>query len=148
MTSEYPPGVTRLILKINSVGGDIESSIGLYHYLKMLPYPIETVNMGSVRSAAILPYLAGSTRSACAHFDFTFHPITLNLNEICGASKLEEYVTTLNADINNYAGIVLHEAPSFSDHYQIHSLLRNESLTLTSVADCISCGILTTVTTT
>jgi ATP-dependent protease ClpP protease subunit len=66
---------TELYLLMNSDGGSIEDALSLFNLLKGLPVELTTVNMGQVASAAILPFLAGKNRYACAHSYFHFHNI-------------------------------------------------------------------------
>jgi len=67
------PKWTTLDISISSGGGDVVSSFGLYNELKGFPVDITTRNSGAVDSAAIMPFLAGRKRYACASSAFFFH---------------------------------------------------------------------------
>jgi len=60
----YTTGATRLKVLISSTGGDVDSAIRMYSYLKSLPLEVETVAFGQVDSAANLVYLGGQRRTA------------------------------------------------------------------------------------
>jgi ATP-dependent Clp protease protease subunit len=66
-----PP--TELIVYINSLGGDIGSSIACYNILRSISLPVTTHNMGEVSSAANIIYLGGSRRLTCRHSYFRHH---------------------------------------------------------------------------
>lgn len=64
-----------LSLVISSGGGDVTSSIAMFNELKGLPIKLTTHNAGAIDSAAILPFIAGSRRIACANSAFFFHQL-------------------------------------------------------------------------
>ena len=55
-------GVKKVTLLISSPGGDTVSAFAAYNILKSLPIELTTVNVGTVDSAAMLIYCAGSHR--------------------------------------------------------------------------------------
>ena len=86
----YPEDVDTLVLKISSGGGDIGCGVTAYNYLKSLPYAIHTYNMGNVASAAILPFLAGSVRTAAPVSKFVFHPVSISAQGDLSFAALDE----------------------------------------------------------
>ncbi len=132
-----------LRLNISSQGGGVIFGITAYNFLKQLPFPVFTHNLGEVSSAAILPYLAGSTRTAEAFSKFMFHPVEISVGNNVPFFKVEELLNTVNADIDMYCGIVRKELPQLSEKYDIHDLLTHNSLTISTMSDAIEFGIVT-----
>lgn len=48
-----PEPISKLTVNIISVGGSVTPAIGIYNFLKSLPFHIHTHNLGEVSSAAI-----------------------------------------------------------------------------------------------
>lgn len=69
----YSSDVKKLKLIISSTGGDIDSAIRIYCYLKALPIAVETIAFSQIDSAANVIYLAGSTRVAIKGCRFFLH---------------------------------------------------------------------------
>lgn len=65
--------ITKLRFFISSGGGDMDSAISLYDYLKAFPVTVETIGVGRVESAAVLIFLAGSKRSVVKDCRFRLH---------------------------------------------------------------------------
>lgn len=139
--SEQPDS---LCLNISSGGGSVISGITAYNFLKQLPYPVRCHNLGEVSSAAILPYLAGVVRTAESISKFMIHPVEFPLNDSMPFFKVEETLSILSKDIENYAAIVNHEIPDFSQHHNVVELLKHKSLVL-SPTEAFAVGIVTTV---
>lgn len=133
-----------LCLNISSGGGSVISGITAYNFLKQLPYPLKCHNLGEVSSAAILPYLAGVERTAEAVSKFMLHPVEIALNTSMPFFKVEETLSIIAQDIENYAAIVNREIPDFSHHYNVIELLKHQSLVL-SPLDAHSVGIVTSI---
>jgi ATP-dependent Clp protease, protease subunit len=68
--------VGNLKFAIASTGGEIAPAFALYNELNSLPLQIDTHNSGAVDSAAIMPFMAGSRRTASANSAFLFHQIS------------------------------------------------------------------------
>lgn len=66
---------------ISSVGGDIDSAIRVYDFLKSIPNKIHTIGFGQVDSSAITVYLAGDKRSALIDTRFRIHEPTYYIHE-------------------------------------------------------------------
>ena len=134
--------IDSLVLNISSIGGNTTSGIAAYNYLKSLPFPIRTHNLGEVSSAAILIYLAGAERTAESISKFVMHPIEVSLNGTFSYFKLDEVISNLNADIRNYAKIVETEAPKLKEDNKVVDLLKNKGLVF-SVEEAKLFGIVT-----
>ena len=133
-----------LIISISSGGGSVIHGITAYNYLKKLPCKVHTHNMGEVSSAAILPFLAGSVRTADKVAKFMFHPVTIGINEQMSHPRFAELLSMLERDINNYAEIVKREVPTLCEEHDIESVLKHDTLVLTP-AEGLACGLLTNV---
>jgi ATP-dependent Clp protease protease subunit len=69
----YNNPIKCLKLVLSSKGGDIDSAIQIYFYLKALPFDVEVIAFGQVDSAANLIYLAGKKRLATKDCRFLLH---------------------------------------------------------------------------
>jgi len=67
-----------LLLMLNSTGGSLDDGFSLYGFLRTLPIKLTTVNMGTIASIAIVPFLAGMHRVCCPHAIFHFHDFEWN----------------------------------------------------------------------
>ena len=101
--------IESLIVNINSEGGEVTYGVALYNYLKSMPFPVYTHNLGDVSSAAVLLYLAGETRTAAPNSRFMIHPLTIELNGSFVLHQVEEHLQILSNNIQNYASIVRKE---------------------------------------
>lgn len=63
---------------LQSGGGNIDSGIFLYSYLKSLPINVTVHNIGDVSSIAVVVYVAGKTRLCSKFSSFLLHPSTYN----------------------------------------------------------------------
>ncbi len=63
----------RLVLRINSNGGSMETAIALYSYFRNLPIGLTTVGYGFVESAAVYVFLAGKERICMPETRFFIH---------------------------------------------------------------------------
>ena len=140
----FPEKPESLTLNISSSGGSVISGITAYNFLKTLPYPVRCHNLGEVSSAAILPYLAGSIRTAEIISKFMLHPVEISFQGSLAFFKVEETLSIISQDIDNYAAIVKREVPQFAEDYDIVDLLKHKSLVM-SPSDAHSVGIVTDI---
>ena len=70
LAPHQPSAVTLLIC---SNGGDVYAGVGLYNFLKMLPFEIRTHAIGICGSIATTIYLAGARRTASPTSMFMLH---------------------------------------------------------------------------
>jgi ATP-dependent Clp protease protease subunit len=85
-------------LLLHSTGGSVMDGVGLYNYLRKLPLQILTYNAGGVMSAAVLMYLAGSTRLVSTGATFLIHKSTMPMVAPTGAAELGRRVEGLVVD--------------------------------------------------
>ena len=60
-------------LLLDTLGGELHTAVALYNVLRGLPIKVVTHNVGQVRSAGILLFLAGDERHMCPTSSFVFH---------------------------------------------------------------------------
>lgn len=69
----YSSDIKKLKIIISSGGGDMESAIRIYSYLKALSIDVETIAFSQIDSAANTIYAAGSKRIATKDCRFLLH---------------------------------------------------------------------------
>jgi ATP-dependent protease ClpP protease subunit len=63
---------------MSSPGGALDDALSLYGFLRTLPIKLTTVNMGTIASITIAPFLAGTHGICCPHGIFHFHDFEWN----------------------------------------------------------------------
>jgi ATP-dependent Clp protease, protease subunit len=76
---------------MSSGGGDIISAFAAFNELKGLPLKVTTHNAGAIDSAAIMPFMVGSRRTASHSSAFFFHQLQWTF-----ASNANLTMTTIN----------------------------------------------------
>lgn len=66
---------------LSSIGGDIDSAIRAYDFLKSVPNKIHTIGFGQIDSSAITLLLAGDKRTVLARTRFRFHEPTYYMQQ-------------------------------------------------------------------
>ncbi|MEK7471375.1 MAG: ATP-dependent Clp protease proteolytic subunit [Patescibacteria group bacterium] len=69
----YGSNIKKLKILISSPGGDVDSAIRIYSYLKALSIEVETIAFSQIDSAANIIYSAGSKRIAIKGCRFFLH---------------------------------------------------------------------------
>jgi len=88
--------LSKLKVFISSIGGDIDSAIRIFYYLKGLPLEVETIGFSQIDSAANTIFLAGSVRKALKGCRFFLHEGTFTIgNPIASLHAHEETLTVL-----------------------------------------------------
>lgn len=134
--------ISKLTICINSLGGSTTYGIGIYNFLKHLDFPVVTHNIGEVTSAAIMVFLAGSTRTAEPISKFMIHPISLSLNGNFTYLQIQEFLRNIDADIENFRQIIECETNSLNGKYNAAQILKGDSLVLNQQS-AYECGIVT-----
>ena len=96
-----------LIIAMNSPGGNVISGIAMHSAMMAMPYPIVTHNIGNVDSIAVVVYLGGNERRACAASTFMFHGVGFNgnANERLEENNLKAKLDTVLSDHRRISGI-------------------------------------------
>lgn len=94
-------GVKTIHFLIQSAGGVVADGVALYNYLVDLPVELITYNTGSVKSAAVLPFLAGKKRIATDTAAFMIHKAGTVIAERMPAWYLRQRADDLEIDDMN-----------------------------------------------
>jgi len=99
---------TKLILGINSPGGNVVAGMLLYHTLVAMPFEVVTHNVSNVDSIANVIFMAGSTRLACQGATFMFHGVGFDSNpaERLEEKNLREKLDVITADHRRIASVI------------------------------------------
>lgn len=100
-------GATELELHLSTEGGNMTAGFALYFFLKSLPIPLTTHNIGSVESVGVVIFLAGQQRRACPGTRFLIHPLHWGFGNLVAAdhSRVSEWRDCLDFDAERYARI-------------------------------------------
>ena len=100
-------GATELELHMSTEGGNMTAGFALYFFLKSLPLPLTTHNVGSVESVGVVIFLAGSKRYACPRTRFLVHPLHWGFGNLVAAdhSRVSEWRECLDFDAERYVSI-------------------------------------------
>jgi len=99
-------GATELRLHVSSDGGSNLDGFAMHNFLRSLPIPVTTHNIGNIESMAVLVFLAGDRRLVSPEARFLLHALYWGFN--AGGvdhGRLKEYVATLDHDAERYAAI-------------------------------------------
>jgi ATP-dependent Clp protease protease subunit len=100
-------GATEIELHMSTEGGNMTAGFALYFFLKSLPLPLTTHNVGSVESVGVVIFLAGSKRYACPRTRFLVHPLHWGFGALVAAdhARVSEWRDCLDFDAERYASI-------------------------------------------
>ena len=82
--------ITKLTIFLSSTGGDVDSALRIYSFLKGLPIEVEIIGFSQIDSAANTVFLAGSKRKALAGCRFFLHEGTFNIGNQGAALHVHE----------------------------------------------------------
>ena len=124
-----------------SHGGANLYGFAIYNFLRSLPVPVDTHNLGGVNSMANIIYLAGEHRTASPNSRFLLHP--LHWNFAAGdvdQSRLTEYSSVLDDDRERYIEIFNERTASASAPFDIRQCLNGTAHTMNPEA-ALAAGI-------
>lgn len=124
-------GATEIELQMSTEGGNMTAGFALYFFLKSLPVPLTTFNMGSIESVGVVIFMAGKERYACPGTRFLVHPLHWGFGGLVAAdhSRVSEWRDCLDFDAERYAAIfdeATRDAPTPTDIRS--NLMRNARL--------------------
>lgn len=125
-------GATRIRLHLASEGGSTLYGFAMYGYLKSLPIPVDTHNLGGVNSMANIVFLAGEQRSASNFARFLLHPMAWMFN--AGGvdhSRLLEISGSLNDDVERYVSIFEKSTADAEEPLDIRSIISGNAQLVT-----------------
>jgi len=110
-------GASEIELHMSTEGGNMTAGFALYFFLKSLPVPLATHNIGSVESVGVVIFLAGQKRYACPGTRFLIHPLHWGFGNLVAAdhARVSEWRDCLDFDAERYASIFL-EATRAAGH--------------------------------
>lgn len=86
---------SRLVLAINSGGGQVYQAFAIYDVATTLTKPVDTIVIGRAHSAAILVVQAGQKRYALPNSDFLLHEVGTDFNTRLTPDELKFEFNTL-----------------------------------------------------
>ncbi|MDL2356936.1 MAG: ATP-dependent Clp protease proteolytic subunit [Pseudomonadota bacterium] len=100
-------GATEIALHMSTEGGNMTAGFALYFFLKSLPLPLTTHNIGSIESVGVVIFLAGQQRYACPGTRFLVHPLHWGFGNLVAAdhARVTEWRECLDFDAERYARI-------------------------------------------
>lgn len=134
---------TQFQLHLSTEGGNMTAGFALYNFLKSLPIPLTTHNIGSVESIGVVIFLAGGRRFACRHSRFLLHPLHWGFGDARSAdhSRLNEWRECLDFDAERYAQIFNEATQGASQPEDVRSKLAGSAQIL-SAAAAVQAGII------
>lgn len=109
-------GASEIALHMSTEGGNMTAGFALYFFLKSLPIPLTTHNVGSVESVGVVIFLAGARRYACPRTRFMVHPLHWGFGNMVAAdhARVSEWRDCLDFDAERYA-CIFEEATQAAD---------------------------------
>ena len=106
----YIGGISKLKILLSSGGGDVDSAIRIYFYLKSLPFDIEVIGLSQIDSAANIIFVAGKKRTAVKGTRFFLHEGSFTIgNPTANLHTHEETLTILKELYNKNINILATE---------------------------------------
>lgn len=103
-------GMEKLNLLISSPGGNVDSGIAIYNFLRGLPIEVVTHNYGSCDSIAALVFCAGKKRYTVSNSRFLIHGIGLTVqNQRFNETNLRETLDSLKNQRETISKIIAKE---------------------------------------
>jgi ATP-dependent protease ClpP protease subunit len=108
-------GATSIELLLSTPGGEVAAGLTMYNFIRSLPIPVNTHNIGNVDSIGNAVFLAGTVRKACKHSTFMFHGVGVFVQNMSLEEKnLRQHMDTVLAD-QKRIGDILQERTKISD---------------------------------
>lgn len=137
-------GATELYISMSSAGGENNYGFTIYNYLKALPIPVNTHNIGTVESMGNIMFLAGKKRSACPDSRFLFHQFHWNMQGGIDHHRVLEHGQSLSSDLERYSGIVHQRTDGANEALDVKRILLGESKII-SPREAIEYGLISEV---
>ncbi|MEK7598043.1 MAG: ATP-dependent Clp protease proteolytic subunit [Patescibacteria group bacterium] len=126
------PLVRKLYFYLSSNGGDVDSAIRLYDFLKSLPIKVIMISFGQIDSAANTVYLAGEERISITNCRFFLHEGTFTMNQASALHVHEESLIFLKELLRRTTEIISKETKK--EFKEIQKILRDGTLLNTEEA--------------
>ena len=79
LTNAVNNGCTQIHLLLSTPGGTVAEGITLYNFIRALPVPVTTYNIGRVNSIGNVVFQAGAKRLAATTSSFMFHGVGFDI---------------------------------------------------------------------
>ena len=135
-------GASEIELHMSTEGGNMTAGFALYFFLKSLPLPLTTWNVGSVESVGVAIFLAGQKRYACPGTRFLIHPLHWGFGNLVAAdhARISEWRDCLDFDAERYAAIFEEATAGARDPHDIRGYLTGSSRIYTA-DEAVEAGI-------
>jgi len=101
-------GTNDFYILLSTPGGEVQSGMTIYNFLRGIPATLTMHNMGNVDSIGNVIFLAANNRFACAHSTFMFHGVGFQIQNITLEEKRSrEILHSLLADQVRMADIIV-----------------------------------------
>lgn len=117
-------GATELLVQIATMGGECSYGFSLYNFLRALPIPVHTHNLGTVESMGNILFLAGDRRTASHRSKFLIHPFHWTLHGSIDHSRMAEYAMSMDYDLELYSQIVLERTQGAAETLDVRNYLK------------------------
>lgn len=134
-------GATELLVQITTMGGECSYGFALYNFLRALPIPVNTHNLGTVESMGNILFMAGERRTACHYSKFLIHPFHWTLHGSIDHARMAEYAMSMNYDLELYSQIMLERTQGAAETLAVRDYLKAEPRMLSS-AEAVETGLI------
>lgn len=106
---------TCLYFLFASPGGNVDSGVVIYNYLRSLPVKMVMHNSGAIDSIGNVIFIAADERHAVPHSTFLFHGVAMNLEKAnLNRSQIQELLSQLKALEDKIAKILSERCPQLT----------------------------------
>ncbi|AIR91018.1 ATP-dependent Clp protease proteolytic subunit [Pseudomonas cremoricolorata] len=137
-------GASELQVNVATMGGECSYGFTLYNFLRSLPVPLHTHNLGTVESMGNILFLAGEQRTACRYSKFLFHPFHWTLHGSVDHARMTEYAMSLDYDLELYAKIVAERTAGAAQVLDVPRYLTAYPRIL-GPQEALDCGMITAI---
>jgi ATP-dependent Clp protease protease subunit len=93
-------GTTAFYILLSTPGGQVQSGMTVYNFLRSIPAQITMHNTGNVDSIGNAIFLAANTRYACQHSTFMFHGVGIQVQNLTlKEQRAREILHSILADV-------------------------------------------------
>ncbi len=101
-------GTDHFYIMLSTPGGEVQSGITIYNFLRGLPTRLTMHNTGNVDSVGNAIFLAADERLSCAHSTFMFHGVGISVqNAVIEEKRSREILHAILADQVRIADIIV-----------------------------------------
>ena len=98
--------ISGIEILMSSEGGDLNSGFTMYNYLRSLPIKTSIVNMGTIESIALLPFLGADERRAVPNSKFMIHNFHWTFpNGPIDINRVAEKAQLMSQDVDRFVSI-------------------------------------------